>query len=388
MPALTPGRIRAATRGIARRVCSGIAPFPHPRTAQSIEAELSTLIVDAEESLLQQKGTDADPAVASAYYERRLILKRLADGLAWHMFGADEHWMKQQSEHPPISYMARKSGYTSEREAITSLLTRPDVIFAMQNDATNVLRCYDVTFVNRDWEVNSIEVKTSTARDDSERAARQQSRVRAIAKYLRTDKTTELFPEARVAVNVDVTPSYYWEQLEAAVIGAQERGHSVTCCDDAVALVCNKRGKPPDHTEVRRIIGWQKPWVTFGLLNRHLDSMDSDEVVSVRPLTAFEMSPEAVFRLCVGDVNAMTLVNLDRMLQLLESRGLHMDNKGNGLRWQFCLEANERFVLGGGPWLRLIYSLLSVPAFVNLVDGAARENIRLFGGVSKETTTE
>src|SRR5688500_11036444 len=110
MASVTPGRVRAETRRMARGLCAHIAPHPRREAAQVVEAALARWIPEAEESMLGLKDAGA-PALFEAYAERRLILKRLADGLAWHLFGWDEHWMRQQAFHPPISYAARKLGF-------------------------------------------------------------------------------------------------------------------------------------------------------------------------------------------------------------------------------------------------------------------------------------
>jgi hypothetical protein len=357
---------------MARRLCAHIAPHPRPETAQSVELALSRWIPEAEESMLSFNDSGS-PTLLEAYAERRLILKRLADGLAWHMFGSDGHWMRQQAAHPPISYAARKLGFQREREAVASALQRPDVLFAMQNDLTNVLRFHDVTFIDSEWSVHSVEVKSSTRWESTPRAERQRARTRALAEYLRTDETAALDGPPRRAISVDVDYAHYWAELERAVKDADANGKSWTYCDDAVAILCNKKGQPAPYDSV--LTEWSKPSVTFGVLNRHMDSMDDDELVTVRPVTGFEISADALYPIVVGDVVAMTLVNLDHLRHAFAARGLTVEVKPD-LQWRVSISPDETIDLLGGLWARLIYSLMSVPTFVAIVEGAVKAGRR------------
>jgi hypothetical protein len=353
---------------MARRVCAHIAPHPRPETAQAVEAALAGWIPEAEESMLGLTDADA-PALRAAYAERRLILKRLADGLAWHLFGWDEHWMRQQAAHPSISYAARKVGFQRERDAVASALQRPDVLFAMQNDLTNVLRFHDVTYLDSEWNVHSVEVKSSSRWESTRRADRQRARTRALAEYLRTDESSAFEGPPRRAISLDVEYAYYWAELERTVKDADANGASWTHCDAAVAILCNKKGQPAPHESVLR--HWSKPSVTFGVLNRHMDSMDDDELVTVRPVTGFEMSADALYPIVVGDVVAMTLVNLDHLQHAFASRGLTVEVKPD-LKWRVSIGPDETIDLLGGLWSRLIYSLMSVPTLIAIVEGAMK----------------
>lgn len=120
---------------------------------------------------------------------------------------------------------------------------------------------------------------------------------------------------------------------------------------------------------------WSKPSVTFGVLNRHLDSMDDDELVTVRPVTGFQMSADALYPIVVGDVVAMTLVNLAHLQHAFGDRGLTVDVKPD-LQWRVSISPDETIDLLGGLWLRLIYSLMSVPTFVAIVEGALKADRR------------
>jgi hypothetical protein len=372
MKGVTPGRIRAETRRMARWICAHIAPHPRPETGHTVELALSQWIPEAEESILSLRDSDAESTIlVEAYADRRRILKRLADGLAWHMFGFDEHWMRQQPAHPPVSYIARKAGSERERLAVESLLQRPDVLFAMQNDLTNVLRFHDVTYLDDEFQVHSIEVKSSSRWDSTPRTTRQRERNRALAEYLRTDESVLPDGQRRRAIPVDVEPSYYWNDLERTVREARIKGASWTHCDDIVAIVANTRGEQVPYESTLR--GWQKPSLTFGVLNRHFDGMNDDELVAIRPVTAFEISHDVLYPITVGDVVVMALVNLDNLRKAFVERGLTVAVNSD-LQWRVSISEHEEITLLAGLWHRLLYSLMSVPSFVAIVEGAAKAN--------------
>jgi hypothetical protein len=83
------------------------------------------------------------------------------------------------------------------------------------------------------------------------------------------------------------------------------------------------------------------------------------------------MSADAIYRLAIGDIVAMTLVNLDDIHNKLVARNLVVEKAPN-LEWKVSLSAENWIQLLGGLWFRLVYSLMSVESFVELIDRATR----------------
>jgi hypothetical protein len=366
----TPGQIRAQTRELVREVCSVLCPSPgaHGRASvQGVESRLSMELYATEEHILRCKQA-GDSIPLDVYRDRRNLIKRLADTLAWQFFGHESHRLRVYAAQPPISFMAGKSGYWAEREAISHLWSAPQVAFVLQNDITNVLRVGDVAVLTDSGAVRLLELKSG--RVANERLETQKSRFEAISDYLRTDYTESVFDKPMHAIEVPHSVETYWGVLQDVADAARANGHAYQRCDEFVTIVCSRLGMSGIDTPLKEL----KPEhpgdrITTGLLNRHFDSMDNDVLRFVEPPTAFGLRPETAFDLAVGDTICAVLLRLSSVERRLREQGFVTGWKGGKFRVNYSVDSG--FEVGDRLWSRVLYGLLSAESFLQIVGGAA-----------------
>lgn len=349
---------------------------------QRLEALLSTSILKAEELILRSK-RNSDTGLEAAYRECRAVLKRIADGLTWNFFGFDEHLLRVYAMGHPSGFMAGKTGCLSERRVIEAAYQLPEVRFAIQNDITNVLRVADVTLLLSDGVILPIEVKASHKSAYTERAKRQMKRYNAIQAYLREgiSEEVEIFGEPLRSLEVPLEYNYYWKELEQAAFKALIENFAWRVCDDGLLIVCYRRSVEPNLYHILeyalRDTQWASPSIRFGCLSRHLDPQENDILKYVIPVTSFEIDPSVIVELLLGELEVTILVNVDRVEEMFKKVGFETEVSPEG---GIKIKALSGTQLGirERPWNWLVYGLLTLPSFINMVTSSLVEAERRF----------
>lgn len=347
--------------------------------AQKLEALLFTSILKAEKLILHLKKV-SDTNLEVAYRERRTVLKRIADGLAWKFLGFDEHLLRVYAMGKAPGFMAGKTGCLSERQAIETCYKLSKIRFAIQNDITNVLRVADLTVLLSDKTILPIEVKASRRAARTKRTKRQMKRYQAIQTYLREKVSEEIRisgPPLR-AIDVSVEQKYYWKELEQVAEEARDKGVAGQVVDNGVLILCYKRfSKAELSRTLQRLLDdahWEKVSVRFGCLSRHLNPQDSDIVRYVTPITAFQIDPSIVLDFLVHKLDAMILINLEVLKEMFERAGfktnIDIGNEGEiGIR----APSGTRLQIQGRPLNLLVYGLLTLSSLINIVTSVSVE---------------
>lgn len=366
--------------------------------AQRLEEDLYHDIVEAEEAIFGGKKT-GDKALESQERQRRALLKRIADGLAWKYFASrDRLAVKIFAIHPAPGFMAGKKGVPAEREALEDLKRMDEIDFVIQNDITNILRSGDLTFCAGPI-VEQIEIKSGGEKSfGTDRAKRQTERRVAIENYLRTGVTEHdsLMPnEAKEDVlrraaslqsnlglanppqpnlgprshtSIPGERSYHWQAMGDVLREAKARGRSWGVVDRGVILI-GWSGMDPREALVRSMSeiaersGWTAPHMMMGLLSEQFRPLENEILRFTTPITAFEVEAEAVAGLIEGSSDCCVIVDTNVVAKLFAESGYKAECDGG--RWTVRSSGDWVMQLGLNPWNEVLYALETLPSFVD-----------------------
>lgn len=338
--------------------------------AKDLESDLSKFILETEELMLAHKH---DKETKAVYGRRRARLKRLADGFVWTALGFDEIRLLAYAGNPSPGYMAGKTGYWAERFAVDTLYGFSDVVFAIQNDITNILRVGDITVLLPNQTLKVIEVKSGSGEAGFVRAQRQEERARNIHEYLRSGASTVLAEgdfERLQHIKASWTPTYYWGRLQRVCSEALKRGAMWKQLDARVMVIAYR---PKFLANLKDIIGvaisstgWKNAKLRIGVLSTHFEESEkeSGKVRYIIPITAFRMDPEVVASLLVGDLDVLVIVNTTAVVEALREAGMFVtsDNDRVTIHAETAtLEISER------TWNWVVYGLRTVSTLVTSV---------------------
>lgn len=346
--------------------------------AFELENDLSTQILDSEQALLTAKARN-DKRLVPAYSERRLLLKRIADGLAWRFLGHDEHFLNVYATGKSPGYMAGKSGYVSERRVVQAVKGLSIIRFAIQNDITNILRIGDVASLLKNNEIVITEVKSSEVAVASWKTKRQAKRADTFLKYLYDGQVNEIAtlkePEPTVAVEIKrQVRKYYWLELEQIISRTLENGFAWQVLDEGVLILGHVVGIDDNiyknaFQQAFEDAKWVDASVRFGALSRHFDTLDADSLRFVIPFTAFNIAVSSGLAIICGDVEVIVIVNINVVVDKLTSLGYKTEVSPDSEISILPGDQTgiEKVTVASGLWNDLIYGLLKLPMFIDEV---------------------
>lgn len=363
--------------------------------AKDLESDLSKFILEAEELLLANKN---DKEAQTVYRRRRARLKRIADGFVWTALGFDEIRLLAYAGNPTPGYMAGKSGYWPERITVNTLYGFSDVVFAIQNDVTNILRVGDITVLLPNQTIKVIEVKSGSgkagfarAQRQEERARRQEERARNIHEYLQSGGSTVLAEgdfERLQHIKASWAPTYYWGRLQRVCSEALNRGAMWKQLDARVLVIAYRPKLLANLNDIMAVAisstGWKRAKLRIGVLSTHFaeSEKESRKVRYIIPITAFRMDPEVVASLLVGDLDVLVIVNATAVVEALREAGIVITNDNDRViihAETATLEISER------TWDWVVYGLRTVSTLVASVQCVLSDPVLAkWGGVTTE----
>jgi hypothetical protein len=231
----------------------------------------------------------------------------------------------------------------------------------------------DVTLLLSDKTVKVIEVKSGQEGPGLARAARQEERAKIIHTYLQTGISESLggpaFREIR-HIHGQEAPTYYWKRLERVCLEALSNGVMWKRLDARVLVICYQSQLLP---RLRLFIqsalmstGWTDAAIRIGVLSRHFDckEKDSSSVRYIIPITAFEIDPEVISSILVGDLDVLVVLNITATVDAIREAGLnaeYVDGKVTINAEAATLVITER------SWNWVIYGLRTVQTLIKSI---------------------
>ncbi len=338
--------------------------------ARDLESDLSRFILEAEELMLASKNDTARKAI---YSRRRARLKRIADGLAWSVLDFDEIRLLSYAGNPTPGLMAGKGGYYAERFVVDTLYESPEVVFAIQNDITNILRVGDVTVLLPNQTIRVVEVKSGSQKVGLARAQRQKERASNIHDYLRSGDSTILAEGdiGRLLHREALWQSaYYWGRVERVCNEARKLGVIWKRLDASSLVVAYRPHLLANLQDIIGVavasMGWVNAKLRVGVLSRHFEEKEktSAAVRYIMPVTAFRIDPEVVASLLVGDLDVIVIVNETAVVEALREAGMVVTDEDGCVTIETetaSVQISER------SWNWVVYGLRTVSTLIQSV---------------------
>jgi hypothetical protein len=204
----------------------------------AFQAALASEIVVTERSI----GEDRQNKDLREELKRHLHLcHHLGDGLAWRLL--DPHSIRQLAKndgHPP--YLSEQAAATTEALEAINQIAEAQNLPALMADLTNIVRIGDVVVPNGLPCPFIIELKkTPRAKDGgyANRGSRQLLRMKLTAEYLLKDCGTRFGTGEEIrAFDLQCSPEYLYDQIEAVCTAALNDGFAVNIIDERDVLFC------------------------------------------------------------------------------------------------------------------------------------------------------
>jgi hypothetical protein len=275
---------------------------------QKLEAELSTNIHSCEVQIINSKTND--PTIEQEYRRRRCILKRIADGLAWSVFGFDSDFMFESSRHPSPGFMGNKIGYENERQVLNSSLSIEQIKFILQNDITNCIRNKgDLTILFEDNKIIPLEIKSS------ESGQRE---------HIRKQKKLQAKFEKENIQNVYVPLSsddYNWNKIELLYNKSKLKGFAYDVSDDVVFALYHKYPFPLSEIALAKMFKhpfFLKSHPKVFELSDSFKYNENSELNYILPPTAFNIKSDVISNIFNGTHNIKIILDLRKLKQKIE----------------------------------------------------------------------
>ncbi len=339
-----------------------------PYDYQQIEEFLANNIINSEK-LIQETRSKDEIALEEEFYRRRTLLKRIADGLAWHLLDYDSHAIHGCSIGHSPGFMYGKEGYQTERKFIKDVFQIPSIRGAIQCDITNILRLADVIVVNDDGRVLSIELKGKASRKNS-RSIRQKNRHKEIMSFLQhgQDEAITVAGELRRTIKTTTMFSHYWRELNELIIEAQVTGISWRLLDGCIMLTAidNRLNPPANLFELAlREINWDDPFIIISSLGRHLQNNLPQIPITCFPLTIFPIQIDHGIDFLLGNLDSVILVNINGIVGRLRDSGINATLQSDK---SVLIEDDQlKFLIDEGAWSKILNEYVTVASFITYI---------------------
>lgn len=226
--------------------------------------------------------------------------------------------------------LSRKKGARLERQILRRLFAEGHI--AILNDLTNCLRYGDITVI-KDDRFLILEAKSGKHRTD--RDERQVSELNNLLAYVHTDYTDRLYNrEGKFwRVSAQSKPIYYHDELNRVTDQALTEGIGYLEVESGLHYLAVTRFDPE---VLNRIYANRKGKILAASVD-YLDHANS----AYYPLTLSIRNPEALYKLCRGQLSINVMVDLGVMSERLESSGLIMELASDDGEWVISI-ASER----------------------------------------------
>jgi hypothetical protein len=203
-----------------------------PKALLAIQAGLAELLIDLQDKKTEFKQGGEDNQIRRAVAKRLLlILRRIADSIAWRVLRFDRVLIQLLAEHP-------KTGHLDETVlgdlALAQQMVEQEGVVVLVNDLTTTLRHGDLTIIDRHG-FSVVETKYGKASSRDRSAIRQRRRLSELKRFYNTG--TRVQGDRRDYIfKADVSIKTYHSAVAEAIALARERGYHWVMASDCLAI--------------------------------------------------------------------------------------------------------------------------------------------------------
>jgi hypothetical protein len=281
-----------------------------PQPLLSLQAALAFTITDWQKKKRQFESEGNLTGVAVVKH-LILVVKRIADSIAWRALGYDRLLIQLLAEHPEPGFLQET---VLEEFGAAKQIIQQENAFVLVNDITTALRHGDLTVIRPDGNVRIVEVKAGK-RDGG--TGRQKKRVQELFHFLNTGSRTSKEGTRDHIYRFDIPIQTHHTAVSDLIRRARRTGyHRITLTDClAVEAVCRQ------HPEA--CTRQQRPFegVEHVLSVSNLDVFDQPTPRLV-PYGVFPFDDSTCFELLTGRVCLIATLNFDALVSLFREFGL------------------------------------------------------------------
>lgn len=284
-----------------------------PQKLLVIQAGLIDLLVQMETKQAEFRSENNRLGVAVAK-RLGLILRQLADSIAWRALGFDRVSVQLLAEHPATGHLDRT--VFNDLTAAQRIVEQEGAI-VLVNDLTTVLRHGDLTIV-RGGEIAVQETKYGKASRRSRRGSRQRRGLAGMTGFLKTG--TRVVDARRDYIWKSEVPIETYEAVAAdAMCQARLKGYYQVVASNCLAIEAMCPGV--EETEVPR----QRPFheVKHRIRANNLDVFDR-AATRIAPYGIFRLDDQDCFDLMTGSILLFATLDIDSLSERFRRVGLSL----------------------------------------------------------------
>jgi len=302
--------------------------------------------------------------------ERRTLLKRLGDSLAWILTNYNRAYIRSMCRKAPTGFIFGKSGFKLEHLALKAVYNEERRTIGILHDLTNCLRIGDLTIVQLDeipkflgcLELKAVRKQLTRKR---KREMRQKEYAEIIFEYLRSGKSTRILP-GYTAVSARPTLTNHWSRMKSILREAKSYGYAYEKIEDALFyLAINPRIIGIKEVMDKCVSELDPPFI-FGSLDRHKDGLFDHE-----PIFTFEIDADQILDIIFRRLILYVFLSFKKLQPLIENTGyrLVLPNDRGGSKQGLKLvdwHGNDIF-MGPYPIEMLLYEGLDIKSFLRVI---------------------
>ena len=285
-----------------------------PKAILALQAGLTEILIHFQnkKAEFKQEGNELGLAVVKRLI---LILKQIADSIAWRVLGYDRVRVQLLAEHS-------KTGYLDDTVfndfALAQHIVEQEGAIVLVNDLTTILRHGDITIIN-EGSYSILETKYGKASSQSGRAIRQRRRLDELIRFLNTGiRTTQ--DRRDFILKVDIPIRTHHSAAAEVIEQARTSGYHQVIVSDCLAIEAlwtkSQSAEFPQERPFRDV----EHIVRF----HNLDVFDKP-VTRIAPYGIFPLDHRSCFDLITGGILLVTTLNFDRLQELYDQFGLVLE---------------------------------------------------------------
>lgn len=303
--------------------------------------------------------------------ERRALLKRLGDGLAWTLTNYDRAYMRSIGRKEPTGFIFGKIGFKLEQLALEAAFDENKQTIGILHDLTNCLRTGDLTVIRLDrtptvlkcLELKIVRKKLASMR---KREMRQKEYAEIIFDYVKTGKSTKIHP-GFTAISVRPRMTNHWSKMRSLLREAKSRGYAHKKIEGSLLYVAINPQIVGIEEVMKKYMKQLDSPFTFGSLDRHRDGLFDHE-----PIFTFEIDTDQVLDIIFRRLILYVFLIFRPLQQIVKKSGydlvLSSNHRGSNEGLKLIDQNGKEIFMGSYPIEMLIYEGLDIKSFLDMIN--------------------
>jgi len=290
--------------------------------------ELNKLKIEKENGKLSEKEYEhkarhINSEIVSYEFTNK-ALREIVDGIVWRYFNFNRAILYMLADKAPIESIKPDQGLIKSLYEFGEIFLEPDD-FAILNDITNFLRVGDITRIDKDGNIELIEVKSSKKLRGG-RIARQKQRMTELVEFFNTG-IGEYDGNKAILVDSDIRQRNYLKMMLDCIKKARYRGYESTLIGNYLILEIVDVGKDFDFNQMKKYFKskHKSVWERWRKSNDFVPRISFIEKLefsrNYAPYSIYPFDVDICADILMGKILVFSFLNYSEIIRIFEKAG-------------------------------------------------------------------